>query len=94
MDFEQAQKELRRGSKVARKGWNGKGMFIYLVNSSIVSIENLRGNAAKHINKSVIGSDDVYIHSHIDMKTSDGKILVGWNPSQFEMFADDWYIVD
>ena len=93
MNFEEAQRELKTSCKIARKGWNGNGMFIYLVDSSIVPIENLRGNVAKHINKSVIGDEKVPIHAHIDTKTSDGKILVGWYPSQFEMFAEDWQIV-
>ena len=94
MKFEQALSELRNGSKVAREGWNGKGMFIYLVEHSVVPFEKLRGNAAKHINKIVTGRNDAYIHAHIDMKTSDGKVLVGWNPSQFELLAEDWIIVD
>jgi hypothetical protein len=30
MDFGKALEELKDGKKVAREGWNGKDMFIYL----------------------------------------------------------------
>ena len=94
MLFEEILKAVKNGKKAARKGWNGKGMFIYFVEPSTVPFEKLRGNAAKHINKTVTNQENACIYGHIDMKTSDGKILVGWCPSQFEMFADDWTIVE
>lgn len=31
MDFGEAIKALKEGKSVARKGWNGKGMFLYLI---------------------------------------------------------------
>lgn len=31
MDFGQALTALKMGSKVQREGWNGKGMYLYLV---------------------------------------------------------------
>ena len=31
MNFGEAIIALKQGKKVARKGWNGKGMFLYLV---------------------------------------------------------------
>ena len=34
MDFGQALEELKQGRRVARKGWNGKGMFLFLVPGS------------------------------------------------------------
>ncbi len=30
-DFSEALRKLKSGSRVAREGWNGKGMFIYKV---------------------------------------------------------------
>lgn len=31
MNFGQAIEALKAGQKVSRKGWNGKGMFVYYV---------------------------------------------------------------
>ena len=33
MDFGKAIEELKAGSKVARKGWNGAGMYITLISA-------------------------------------------------------------
>ena len=30
MDFSKALRELKNGNKVARQGWNGKGMYLFL----------------------------------------------------------------
>jgi hypothetical protein len=37
--------------------------------------------------------DDVKINPHIDMKASDGSIVIGWLASQTDMLSDDWFIV-
>lgn len=34
MNFGKAIEELKNGNKVAREGWNGKGMWLVLVNSN------------------------------------------------------------
>lgn len=93
MNFGQALDALKLGSKVAREGWNGKGMFIYLVNSSRPHAEELRGDCATHI-RPLCGEDAVVrINAHIDMKASDDSIVVGWLASQTDMLAEDWVIV-
>ena len=79
--------QLKRGYRVARKGWNGKGMFVFLVNGStfIVNREPLL---------SIMGEGtEVKYHAHIDMKTADGQV-VPWLASQTDMLADDWCIVE
>lgn len=94
MNFGQAIEALKSGKKVARDGWNGKGMFIYLVGGSIVPFEKLRNEAANHLNHENVPFDDVCINAHIDMKAADGTIVVGWLASQTDMLAEDWQIVD
>lgn len=94
MNFGQALEELERGRKVARKGWNGVGMFLYLVPGSIVPFEKLRGAAAEHLNRENVGQDAVAINWHIDMKAADGLVEVGWRPTTRDMFALDWEVVE
>ena len=95
MNFGQAWKDLKLSRKVARSGWNGKGIFIYLVEGRNVNIESLKNEAAKHLNvdSDINRGKRIKISSHIDMKASDDAIVVGWLASQVDMIADDWYVV-
>lgn len=98
MNFGQALDYLKQGEKVARVGWNGKGMFIYLVNGTNVNYENLRNEAAKHLSEEgshALGNAGlrVTINAHIDMKAADGSVVVGWLASQTDMLAEDWEVV-
>lgn len=92
MDFGIALQYLKQGYKVARKGWNGKGMFIYLVQGSVYERHELRSEAAKHY-PSVDAFANVRINNHIDMLAADGSIVVGWLASQTDMLAEDWEVL-
>lgn len=74
---------LENGMKVRRKGWNGKGMFLFLVPGSqfIVNRTPLLGIFPP-------GTEIDYC-PHIDMKTADDKI-VPWVASQTDILAKDW----
>ena len=89
-DFGMALEALKRGKAVARKGWNGKGMFITLQNGSEVEGNNMRNEPAKKY----YGDCKAKICPHIDMKAADGSYVVGWLASQTDMLAEDWDIVD
>jgi len=86
MDFGLALIKLKNGDKVAREGWNGKGMFLFLVPGSkfIVNRPPLLGIYPE-------GTEVTYC-PHIDMKTADGSI-VPWLASQTDVLADDWGLV-
>lgn len=86
MNFSQALVELKLGKLVARSGWNGKKMFIFLVPGSqfLVNRKPLLGIFPD-------GTEISYC-PHLDMKTVDGKI-VPWLASQTDILADDWEIV-
>ena len=94
MNFGQALKELKLGKKVTRKGWK-KGTFIYLVKSKEVNIGDLYGEAYEHFGayKDFNRGKRVVINSHIDMKTAEDSIVVGWTASQDDMLADDWEVI-
>ena len=95
MDFGKALEALKAGNKVCRSGWNGKGMFIYMQSGSVVPVVNMKHEVTKHLfGQRMLGCDvTVEIKPHIDMKAADGTITVGWNPSQVDMFAEDWQVV-
>ena len=84
--FGQALEFLKQGHKVARSGWNGKGMFIFLVPGSVFKV-----NRAPLLGIYPEGTEITY-HAHIDMKTADNQI-VPWLASQTDLLADDWMVV-
>lgn len=94
MNFGKALEALKNGKKVARNGWNGKGMFLYMTECSVVPFENLRGNAAIFVNEENTRLKEVYICPHIDMKAADGTLVIGWLASQTDMLAEDWEIIE
>lgn len=86
MDFGKALTALKEGQCVARAGWNGKGMFLFLVAGSkfVVNREPLL---------SLMGEGTVATYCpHIDMKTADEKV-VPWLASQTDVLAEDWEII-
>ena len=86
MDFSEALHRLKCGDRVARSGWNGKGMFVFLVTGS-----NFRVNRKPLLGIYPEGTEISY-RSHIDMKTADGSV-VPWVASQTDLLATDWETV-
>lgn len=87
MDFSDILDEIKSGKKVARSGWNGKDMFIFLVPGSQFKV-----NRAPLLGIYPEGTEIDYC-PHIDMKTADGKV-VPWLASQTDIMAEDWEIVE
>lgn len=86
-DFGWALDKLRQGYKVGREGWNGKNMFLFLVQDSQFKVNRapLRGIYPE-------GTEITY-QSHIDMKTAQNTV-VPWLASQSDMLADDWVVIE
>ena len=91
--FEWALLMLKHGANMQRKNWNNKSMFVYLTTGSKVPSVNVKPDTAKHIFRdNIIEDATIKIKPHIDMKTADGSITIGWAPSQDDMLAEDWQI--
>ena len=87
ISFGLAIEAMKKGLKVCRTGWNGKGMFLFLVPGSTFQV-----NRAPLLGIYPEGTTINYC-PHIDMKAADGSIFA-WNPNQLDVLADDWMIVD
>jgi len=87
MTFGDALIFLKEGKKLARAGWNGKGMFLFLVPGSTFQVSRapLLGIYPE--------GHTVNYCPHIDMKTADDKV-VPWLASQTDMLADDWAVIE
>lgn len=84
---------LKAGKKVARKGWNGKGLFLVLCPGSEVPADHMRVKPVKKFYQQE-GCVSVIIAPHIDLKAADGTYVTGWLASQTDMLADDWFTVE
>lgn len=93
--FGHAIEAMKLGHKVAREGWNGKGMWVALTpGSSFDAILAKSGHAAVHrANELPTSKSQIVLLPHIDMRAADGSMVVGWLASQTDMLADDWQIV-
>lgn len=76
---------LRQGKMLARRGWNGQGMYIYYVPAADYP-------AVTDIAKEQFGEMVPY-GAYIAMKTANGNV-VPWNPSQTCLLAGDWTLVE
>ena len=86
-NFSTALNLIKDGKRVARSGWNGKGMFVFLVPGStfVVNRPPLLGIYPE--------GTTVDYHAHIDMRTADNRI-VPWLASQTDLLAADWGVVE
>jgi hypothetical protein len=87
MNFGEALSALKAGARVCRAGWNGKGMFLYLVSGSKFTVSR-----APLLGLFPEGTEIDYC-PHIDMRTADGKCAV-WTAAQTDILADDWQLVN
>lgn len=87
VNFGTAIEALKQGLRVAREGWNGKGMFLFLVPGSTFQV-----NRPPLLGIYPEGTTINYL-SHIDMKTADEKV-VPWLASQTDVLAEDWIVLD
>ena len=83
MNFGQAIEVLKTGNKVTRVGWNGKNMFLFLVQGSQFKV-----NRPPLLGIYPEGTEINY-RPHIDMKTVNGEI-VPWVASQSDLLEEDW----
>lgn len=96
MSFGLAIEAMKRGHKVARKGWNGKDMLIVYMSGMELPPYNTQGTERKVNDRTakLIGEDTPLVTlPYIAMWTADQKWLPGWLASQTDMLADDWMIV-
>lgn len=85
MNFGLAIEAMKKGHKLCRRGWNGKGMFLYYVPEG-------RYPARTDAAKSIAAEDGkVDYGAYIAMKTVQGNV-VPWLASQTDMLAEDWMV--
>lgn len=103
MNFGQAIEAAKSGKLVARQGWNGKGMFIFMrpaceldtetiVNKVQSLPDSFKKWVADHHGDAPI--DKIKFGRYLCMKAADGSVVNGWLASQTDMLSEDWTIVE
>lgn len=84
-DFGRAVKAAKAGMKVARTGWNGSGMYAYIVPAASYP-------AQTDVAKAEFGGMVPY-RAYWALKTAQGDVAT-WAPSGSDSLAEDWIIVN
>jgi hypothetical protein len=84
MDFGDAIRAMRDGKRVARSGWNGKNLWIRIVDP---------GPRHTVLDYTMASQIVVQYRPYIEMKDAQ-DMLVPWLASQTDMLATDWQIVE
>lgn len=86
LNFGQALDAIKAGKRIARTGWNGKGMFVYLVPPASYPVQT--GAAKAHFGEGAM----VPYNAYMAIKNVDGTVST-WVPSVNDCLAMDWGIV-
>lgn len=78
MNFEQALHAVKHGAHIARRGWNGKGMWVFYVPPEAAQVPHKFGGGYP-------------VQAFLMMKTADDTI-VPWLISQSDVLATDWEV--
>lgn len=83
LNFGQALDAIKAGKRIARTGWNGKGMFVYLVPPASYPVQT--GAARAHFGEGAM----VPYNAYMAIKNVDGTVST-WVPSVNDCLATDW----
>ena len=85
LNFGLAIEAIKKGHKVAREGWDGKGLFVYYVPDNSYKTQT-------EVAKKEFGEYAKYNH-YMALKGVDGVVST-WVPSVTDCLADDWVIIE
>lgn len=85
MNFGKALEEVKKGRRIARKGWNGKGMFVYYVPENSYP-------AVAEVAKKEFG-EMVKYNPYFAIKNVNGTVST-WVPSVNDCLAEDWEVIN
>lgn len=83
--FGHALELMRAGAKVSRAGWNGKGMFVYLVPPASYLVQT--GAAKSHFGEGAM----IPYNAYFAIKNVDDTVST-WVPSVNDCLSTDWAI--
>jgi len=97
MPFGYAIEAAKQGYKIARHGWNGKGMFVVYMPPMYLPPFNSQepGKKVNDRTAKFIGEDTpLDCQPYFAMFNAQKQWIPGWLASQSDMLGDDWMIVE
>lgn len=86
----------KQGQRVARSGWNGKGMFVWMNPGSFDANVHGMDTHVGGIKCSLFSLGDHGTTTRLpnmNMRAADGSTVTGWLASQTDMLAEDWCVL-
>ena len=84
VEIGQAVAWMKQGKRIERPGWNGKGMYLYLVPAAVLKSADL---------PMFREGEELPMQPHVVMRTAVGT-HVPWLCSQTDLLAVDWICLD
>ena len=102
-DFGAAVKALKEGKRVSRKGWNGKGLFVFMQVPSTISgdivpkmtslPQSVKDEFERRNGNSDITPLSIKYKNQLAMVYPDNTIY-GWVASPSDVLGEDWEVLD
>lgn len=97
LTFGLALEALKKGYRVTRTGWNGKGMWLALSTTETKEVPADQFWSPHNAQFAVMSGGSALVLPCITMKTVNAHgreaILMGWLASQTDMLSDDWQVL-
>ena len=84
MTLGEAIENMKKGEKVARRGWNGKKQYIQLATG--ISYKTAQGEIVKCEHDAIGNKAIAFVGT--------SGVQMGWLASQADMLAEDWELVE
>lgn len=85
MNFGEAVNNVKNGHKIAREGWNGKGMFVIYVPEENIDLTEQQ--------EKMFGASNIILNEHFLIKNVNNTLST-WVPSINDCLAEDWYVIE
>lgn len=95
LSFGDALRYLKAGMRVTRAGWNGRGMYLWLMPAAVVKAEWCREPHLKALAEQNGGEIECLGTIRMFTVNASGRraVLTGWLASQSDMLEEDWEVV-
>jgi hypothetical protein len=93
---------LKGGKMIAREGWNGKGLFVFMqvpstINKEIVPKmqslpQSVKDEFQRRFDDASEQIDAIYYSNQMAL-VGKSNTISGWSPSSSDTLAEDWFIL-